>query len=465
MLAAPADGMRVDCAVWYFATAIPGNGPKADTLVSVLRRLDLRAAVPSAAEVRRLFPRAAVDVDVAVDAVRPVCDDVRDRGDAAVLDAAERFDRVRPASLRVPAEALAEALAALDPAVRDALTEAIRRARLVHRAQLREPVTVEVAPGTRVTERWIPVERVGLYVPGGRVAYPSSVVMNVVPAQEAGVGSLAVASPPQADNGGLPHPVVLAACALLGVDEVYAAGGAQAVAMFAYGTESCPPVDVVTGPGNVYVTAAKRLLRGLVGVDAEAGPTEVAILADDTARPDFVAADLIAQAEHDPMAACLLVTPSVELADAVDVELGKQVPVTRHRERVEESLRGQGGVAIVADIDAGLAVVDAWAAEHLEIQTADAAAVAARVRNAGAIFVGPYAPVPLGDYLAGSNHVLPTGATARHSGGLSVAAFQRQVHVIECDEAGLADVAPRIAALGRAEDLTGHVDAVEVRSR
>ncbi|MBX6390884.1 MAG: histidinol dehydrogenase, partial [Frankia sp.] len=288
-------------------------------------------------------------------------------------------------------------------------------------------------------------------------------------------GSLAVVSPPQRDlsgpggtpgpDHGLPHPVVLAACHLLGVDEVYAVGGAQAVAMLAHGTESCPPVDVVTGPGNVYVAAAKRLLRGLVGIDAEAGATEVAILADDTADPAYVAADLIAQAEHDPMAACLLVTPSAELADAVEVELGKQVPVTRHRERVEEALAGQGAVAVVDDIDAALRVVNAWAAEHLEIHTADAHAVAARVRHAGAVFVGPYAPVPLGDYLAGSNHVLPTGGTARHSSGLAVAAFQRQVHVVECTREALAEIAPRIAALGAAEDLLAHVDAVEVRSR
>jgi histidinol dehydrogenase len=451
----------------------------ADTLDCVWRRLDFRGTAPSPVEIRRRLPRAAVDVDVALEVVRPVCDDVRDRGDVAVLDATERFDGVRPAALRVAAAELRRALAELDPAVRDALTEAIRRTRLVHRAQLREPVTIEVAPGTTVTERWVPVDRVGLYVPGGRVAYPSSVVMNVVPAQEAGVGSLAVASPPRRDrtaaaagpsgadpgDASLPHPVVLAACELLGVDEVYAVGGAQAVAMLAHGTESCPPVDVVTGPGNVYVTAAKRLLRGVVGVDAEAGPTEIAILADDTADPAFVDADLIAQAEHDPMAACLLVTPSTELADAVEIELEKQVPATRHRERVTEALTGQGAVAIVDDVDAGLRVVDAWAAEHLEIQTVDAGAVAARVRHAGAIFVGPYAPVPLGDYLAGSNHVLPTGGTARHSGGLAVAAFQRQVHVVECTREALADIAPRIAALGAAEDLLAHVDAVEVRSR
>ncbi|WP_131747076.1 histidinol dehydrogenase [Frankia sp. Cppng1_Ct_nod] len=431
----------------------------------MLRKLDLRGSLPSPAQLRRLLPRAALDVDAAMDAVRPVCDDVRDRGDAAVLDAGERFDGVRPATVRVAPDALTDALAGLDTAVRDALEEAIRRTRLVHRAQRRDPVTIEVAPGTRVTERWIAVERVGLYVPGGRVAYPSSVVMNVVPAQEAGVDSLALASPPQAEFGGLPHPTVLAACALLGVDEVYAVGGAQAIAMFAHGTSGCPAVDVVTGPGNIYVTAAKRLLRGLVGVDAEAGPTEVAILADDTADPAYVAADLVGQAEHDPMAACLLVTPSVELLDAVEVELGKQVPATRHRERVEAALAGQGAAAVVDDVDAGLTVVNAWAAEHLEIQTADPAAVAARVRNAGAVFVGPWAPVSLGDYLAGSNHVLPTGGTARYSGGLAVSAFQRQVHVVECDRDALTEVASRIAALGGAEDLIAHVDAVEVRVR
>ncbi|WP_322762556.1 histidinol dehydrogenase [Frankia sp. Cr2] len=431
----------------------------------MLRKLDLRAGLPSAPALRGLLPRAALDVEAALDAVRSVCDDVRDRGDAAVLDAGERFDGVRPAAVRVAPDALTDALDQLDPGVRDALTEAIRRCRLVHRAQRRESLTIDVAAGTRVTERWLPVERVGLYVPGGRVAYPSSVVMNTVPAQEAGVGSIALASPPQVEFGGLPHPTILAACAMLGVDEVYAAGGAQAIAMFAHGTAGCPAVDVVTGPGNIYVTAAKRLLRGLVGVDAEAGPTEVAILADDTADPAHVAADLIAQAEHDPMAACMLVTASTELADAVEIELAKQVPATRHRERVEAALAGQGVVVLVADTDAGLAVVNAWAAEHLEIQTADAAAVAARVRNAGAVFVGPWAPVSLGDYLAGSNHVLPTGGTARHSGGLSVSVFQRQVHVVECDRDALVQVAPRVAALGGAEDLIAHVDAVEVRLR
>ena len=426
----------------------------------MLNRLDLRGAA-LARDLRGVLPRAAVDVQSTVETVRPVCDDVHARGDAAVLDATERFDGVRPDGLRVPAEALKVALESLDPAVRDALEEATRRARLVHEAQRRSDVTVEVAPGSRVTERWVPVRRVGLYVPGGRVAYPSSVVMNVVPAQVAGVESLAVASPPA--DGPLPHPAILAACALLGVEEVYAVGGAQAIAMFAYGTETCPPVDVVTGPGNVYVTAAKRLLRGIIGVDAEAGATEIGILADDTASPVHVAADLIAQAEHDPLAACLLVSPSTALLDAVDVELARQIPLTRHRERVETALAGQGAAVLVDDVDAGLRVVDEWAAEHLEVQTEDAAGVAARVRNAGAIFVGSYAPVSLGDYLAGSNHVLPTGGTARHTSGLSVQSFLRGVHVIECDRDALAAVAPRVAALGGAEDLQAHVDAVHVR--
>ena len=410
-----------------------------------------------------MLPRAALDVGAAVETIRPVCDDVRDRGDAAVREATARFDKVQLTDIRVPESALKDALEQLDPAVRDALEEAARRAKLVHEAQRPRDVTVEVAPGSRVTERWVPVARVGLYVPGGRVAYPSSVVMNVIPALAAGVGSLAVASPPQADNGGLPHPAVLAACALLGVDEVYAVGGAQAIAMFAHGTESCPPVDIVTGPGNVYVAAAKRHLRGIIGVDAEAGATEVGILADDSADPVHVAADLVAQAEHDPLAACLLVSDSEALLDAVETELARQVAVTRHREGVEAALAGQSAGVLVDDLDQGLTVVDAWAAEHLEIQTRDAPSVAARVRNAGAIFVGAYAPVSLGDYLAGSNHVLPTGGTARHTSGLSVYSFLRQVHVVECTREALEAVAPRVRALGGAEDLTAHVDAVRVR--
>jgi histidinol dehydrogenase len=401
--------------------------------------------------------------------IRPVLEAVRDQGAAAVLDACERFDGVRPASLRVPADVIDRAATELDPAVRRALQVSIERARRVHADQRRVDVVTDVVPGGTVTERWLPVARVGLYVPGGRAVYPSSVVMNVVPAQEAGVASLAVVSPPQKDFDGWPHPTVLAACSLLGVDEVYAVGGAQAVAMLAYGVtlpdgSRCEPVDLVTGPGNIYVTAAKRELQGIIGIDSEAGPTEVAILADDTADPQYVAADLISQAEHDVIAAAVLVTTSDALAEAVLAEVRAQVASTKHVERITEALTGvQSAVIVVRDIDQGLAVVDAYAAEHLEIHTRHARDVAMRVRNAGAIFVGPWAPVSLGDYCAGSNHVLPTMGAARHSSGLSVQSFLRGVHVIEYDRPALIDVAEHVIALANAEDLPGHGDAITVR--
>ena len=429
----------------------------------MISRVDLRGTQGGPDTYRSVLPRARLDVEAALEAVRPICDDVRARGAAAVRAATRELDGVDVESTPVPARALEQALADLDPAVRAALEEAVRRTRAVSEAQRRDEVTVPVAAGGSVTERWLPVRRVGLYVPGGLVAYPSSVVMNVVPAQVAGVRSLAVASPPQPAYGGLPHPAVLAACALLGVDEVHAVGGAQAVAMFAYGTDDCAPVDMVTGPGNVYVAAAKRLLRGVVGIDAEAGPTEIGILADETADPAYVAADLVAQAEHDPNAACLLVTPTSRLLDAVDAELTRQVAGTRHRQRVETALRGQSAAVLVDDLEQGLAVVDEWAAEHLEVLTADARSWADRVTGAGAVFVGPWSPVSLGDYLAGSNHVLPTGGTARHTGGLTVQSFLHAVHVIEYDHDGLAGVAAHIDALGAAEDLPAHVAAVRVR--
>jgi histidinol dehydrogenase len=427
----------------------------------VIRRIDLRGTEPDLASV---LPRAALDVEAALARVRPICDDVRDRGDDALLDLSERFDGVRPPSLRVPADALSWALEVLDPQVRAAMEESIRRVRLVHRDQRRTETTTQVVPGGTVTERWVPVDRVGLYVPGGIAPLSSSVIMNVVPAQVAGVASIAVASPPQREFGGLPHPATLAACALLGVTEVYAVGGAQAVAMFAYGTRSCPRVALVTGPGNIWVVAAKRLLKGRIGIDAEAGPTEIAILADDSADPAHVAADLISQAEHDPLAAAVLVTPSEGLAAAVEAELVVQVAATKHVERITASLGGQqSGIVLVDDIDTGLDVVNAYAAEHLEIQTADAAAVAARVRNAGAVFVGAWAPVSLGDYCAGSNHVLPTGGCACHSSGLSVQSFLRGIHVVDYTRDALRDVAAHVVAFAGAEDLPAHAAAVHAR--
>ncbi|GHJ29084.1 MULTISPECIES: histidinol dehydrogenase [Streptomyces] len=432
----------------------------------MISRIDLRGtAFPEGGIDRDLLPRAELDVEAALEKVRPICDDVRHRGTAALIDYAHRFDGVAIERVRVPAEALERALAELDPAVRAALEESIRRARLVHRDQRRADHTTQVVPGGTVTERWVPVERVGLYVPGGRSVYPSSVVMNVVPAQEAGVGSMAVASPPQSEFDGLPHPTILAACALLGVQEVYAAGGAQAVAMFAYGTEECRPVSMVTGPGNIWVAAAKRLLKGRIGIDAEAGPTEIAILADATADPVHVAADLISQAEHDPLAASVLVTDSEELATAVEKELEVQVAATKHVEdRIRPALSGrQSGIVLVDGLEQGLAVVDAYAAEHLEIQTEDAPAVAARVRNAGAIFVGAWAPVSLGDYAAGSNHVLPTGGCACHSSGLSVQSFLRGIHVVDYSREALAEVAGHVVTLAEAEDLPAHGAAVKAR--
>jgi histidinol dehydrogenase len=430
----------------------------------VLRRLDLTAA--DTAGLRGLLPRAAVDVRAALESVTPLVEAVAAHGYSAVREATLRFDGVDVPEPRVSAAALAAASAGLDPAVRDALVEAIRRARVVHEAQLRERVDVQVVPGGTVTERWVPVRRVGLYVPGGLAVYPSSVVMNVVPAQVAGVESIAVFSPAQKEFGGLPHPTVLAACGLLGVDEVYAVGGAQAIALAAYGDTglSIEPVDVITGPGNVYVAAAKRLVRGVVGIDAEAGPTEIAVLADGTADPVHVAADLISQAEHDTLAASVLVTDSVALADAVDVEVERQVGLTKHVERIRAALSGQqSATVIVRDLEQGLAVVDAYAAEHLEVITADARAWAERVRNAGCIFVGPHAPVSLGDYCAGSNHVLPTGGTARHSSGLSVQSFLKGVHLVEYSRDALIDVAPHVLALADAEDLPAHGAAVAVR--
>ncbi|MFI7395177.1 histidinol dehydrogenase [Streptomyces tendae] len=438
----------------------------------MISRIDLRGeALPEGPALRDLLPRADFDVAAALDKVRPICEAVHHRGDAALIDFAEQFDGVRLDQVRVPAAALTRALAELDPAVRAALEESIRRARLVHREQRRTTHTTQVVPGGSVTEKWVPVDRVGLYAPGGRSVYPSSVIMNVVPAQEAGVPSIALASPAQApafENdpaGGLPHPTILAACALLGVDEVYAAGGATAVAMFAYGTESCPPANMVTGPGNIWVAAAKRFFTGKIGIDAEAGPTEIAVLADSTADPVHVASDLISQAEHDPLAAAVLVTDSVELADAVAKELQPQVEATKHIEdRIRPALAGrQSAIVLVDGLEEGLRVVDAYGAEHLEIQTADAAAVADRVRNAGAIFVGPWAPVSLGDYAAGSNHVLPTGGCACHSSGLSVQSFLRGIHIVDYTRDALAEVAHHVVTLAEAEDLPAHGAAIKAR--
>lgn len=431
----------------------------------MIRRVDFRGSRLTKAGYQKLLPRATLDINQAMKTVGPILARVKNGSISDLLDLSFEFDGVRPPALRVSQRDLDQALTNLDPAVRAALELSIERIRKVHNDQRRKEIKTSVVDGGIVTERWIPVDRVGLYVPGGRAVYPSSVMMNVIPAQIAEVASIAVASPPQKEFGGLPHPTILATCALLGINEVYAIGGAQAIGLFAYGMdEVCEKCDLVTGPGNIYVAAAKRALRGVIGIDSEAGPTEIAILADSSADPIHIAADLISQAEHDVIAAAVLVTDSQELAEAVEIELNRQVPLTKHAERIRTALSGiQSAIALVDDIVQGLDVVNAYAAEHLEIQTRDARTVSANIRNAGAVFIGAFTPVSLGDYSAGSNHVLPTGGCACHSSGLSVATFLRGLHFIEYDEKAFRDIAPTVITLAEAEDLPAHGQAMSAR--
>ena len=435
-----------------------------------LRTIDVRQATGAdggaRTDYRAVVPRASFDVEHAVAVVEPVIEAVRRRGTDALAEYGERFDRIVPPSFRVPADVLARCADELDADVRSAFMESIRRRRVVAELEKHPPLLrAELAPGAVVEVKSLPVRRVGLYVPGGLAPLASSVLMNVVPAQVAGVESLAVATPPSRDHGGWPHPNILGLCHLLGVDEVYAVGGAQAIAMFAYGVEGlCEPVDLVTGPGNIYVVAAKRSLRGVIGIDSEAGPTEIMVLADDSADPAHVAADLISQAEHDPAAGSVLVTDSPQLAASVEALLDSRIDALDNTDRIRTALSGpQSAIVLVDDLEQGLAVADAYGAEHLEVQTRDAHAVAHRVRNAGAIFVGSHSPVPLGDYSAGSTHVLPTAGASRHSSGLTTRSFLRTVHVIEYTAEALAEIAPTVEAFAAAELLPGHAAAIAVR--
>jgi histidinol dehydrogenase len=431
----------------------------------MIRTLDLRGTKLSKAGYQRAIPRATLDIAAAMVAIEPILKRVKNGNEEDLLALAEEFDGVRPIQIRVPQSALDQALLELDPKVRTALERSIERIKLVHNDQIRSEKTTRVVDGGTVTERWIPVDRVGLYVPGGRAVYPSSVLMNVIPAQIAKVSSIAVASPPQKEFGGLPHPTILAACALLGITEVYAVGGAQAIALFAYGmdnlSEKC---DLVTGPGNIYVAAAKRALRGVIGIDSEAGPTEIAILADESARAADVASDLISQAEHDVIAAAVLVTNSEKLAQEVINELTARVAKTKHSVRIREALSGvQSAIVLVDSIEQGLDVVNAYAAEHLEIQTLNSVSDSLKIRNAGAIFIGRFSPVSLGDYSAGSNHVLPTGGCACHSSGLSVQTFLRGLHYIEYSKDAFVDIAETVITLANSEDLPAHGEAMTAR--
>jgi histidinol dehydrogenase len=431
----------------------------------VIRTVDLRGKSLDKAGYQAELPRAQLDVAQAMVLIEPILRRVQHGSEADLIALAQEFDGVTPASIRVPQSALDQALAQLDPAIRSALEESASRIRKVHNDQVRGETRTTVVDGGTVTEKWVPVDRVGLYVPGGRAVYPSSVMMNVIPAQIAQVQSIAVASPPQKEFGGLPHPTILATCALLGITEVYAVGGAQAIALFGYGMKGvAQKCDLVTGPGNIYVAAAKRALRGIIGIDSEAGPTEIAILADESALAADVAADLISQAEHDVIAAAVLVTTSTQLAKEVETELEKRVAITKHSERIRAALTGiQSAIVLVDSVDQGLDVVNAYAAEHLEIQTKSAARDAAQIRNAGAVFIGRFSPVSLGDYSAGSNHVLPTGGCACHSSGLSVQTFLRGLHFIEYDQKAFTDILDTVVTLANSEDLPAHGEAMTAR--
>lgn len=431
----------------------------------MIRRVDLRGKRLSKSEINKAIPRAKLDVMAAMQIVTPILEQVRVGAESDLIKLAEKFDGVAPTKIRVPKAELDTALLELDPKVRTALEIAAERIRKVHKDQIRSEKVTEVVSGATVTEKWVPVDRVGLYVPGGRAVYPSSVLMNVIPAQIAKVPSIAVASPPQIDNNGWPNKTILATCALLGIEEVYAIGGAQAIALFAYGMAGvCEKADLVTGPGNIYVAAAKRALRGEIGIDSEAGPTEIAILADESAIASDVATDLISQAEHDVIAAAVLVTDSLALADEVEFELGKRVPKTKHSERIATALSSQqSAIVLVDDMAQGLDVVNAYAAEHLEIQTKNATKLAKSIRNAGAVFVGRFAPVSLGDYAAGSNHVLPTGGCACHSSGLSVQSFLRGLHFVQYDQASFNAIAETVITLANSEDLPAHGEAITAR--
>jgi len=434
-----------------------------------MRVVDLRGRQLSKSGYQELLPRAPLDINSALSDIKPILDSVKNGDESTLLELSSRFDGIAPQSLRVPKAVMSSALTTLDPQLREIITESVRRVRIVHRDQQRGATTTRVVDGGEVQERWVPVDRVGLYVPGGRAVYPSSVVMNVVPAQIAGVPSIAVASPAQKENDGWPHPTILAACALLGVDEVYAMGGAQAIAAFAYGVkngenEILEPVDLVTGPGNIYVAAAKRALRGTIGIDSEAGPTEIAVVADSTANPEDVAADLISQAEHDTIAAAILITDSVKLAEEVQVRVQQRTFRTKHSARITEALSGvQSAIVLTDNLEQSLDIANAYAAEHLELLVADPQSASEKIRNAGAVFLGRFAPVSLGDYLAGSNHVLPTGGCACHSSGLSVQTFLRGLHFVSYSERAFREIAASVITFAQAEDLPAHGEAIAAR--
>ncbi len=431
----------------------------------MVRRITWEAEV-TAKSVQALLPRSKANGGEISEAVAQLIEEVRSGGALALKTHAEKFDGVVPENFRVPPAALQDALSHIDSNLRGAIEESIRRVRVVSQAQMPKKIETVVTEGGSVSLNFRPVDSAGVYVPGGKAVYPSSVVMNVVPAQVAQVGRIVMVSPAQKSNGGLPDPTVLATAALLGVDEVYALGGAGAVAALAYGVSDIglDPVQIITGPGNIYVATAKQLVRSQVAIDSEAGPTEIMVIADEEANPRWVAADLISQAEHDENAAAILLTDSRSLIDAVELELSKQIPAATNRTRIETALSGQqSALVLVADIEQAVAIANEYATEHLEIQVQDGASLVKQIRNAGAVFMGPYSPVSLGDYLAGSNHVLPTGEQAKRSAGLSVYSFLRPQQTVSYSKQALAEVSDELAIFAKAEGLPGHGDAVSIR--
>lgn len=431
----------------------------------MIQTIDLRDSLPPANKLSSLIPRASLDASAAVEQVLPLIDSVQLRGESALREQALTFDGVSGHTLRVPQSDLDDALEECDPDLRLALETMIARLRSASHAQVPADQITHIGDGASIRQRWHPVRRVGLYAPGGKAVYPSSVVMNVVAAQTAGVSSIALASPAQPQTGGV-HPTILTAAALLGVTEVYAIGGAGAIAAFAYGVPAIDllPVDVVTGPGNIFVAAAKRVVNGIVGIDAEAGTTEILVIADEYADPRFIAADLLSQAEHDDAAASVLVTTSPQLLQAVEVELEALVSRTEHEERARAALSGpQSALILVDSLQSAATVSNVYAPEHLSVQTESNDSVLAQIDNAGAIFLGAYTPVSLGDYLAGSNHVLPTGGTARFASGLGAHTFLRPQQIVEYTRDALHEATEELVTLAHAEGLPAHGSAAQVR--
>lgn len=432
----------------------------------MMRLLDLRGKTPTEIDINLLVPRASLDISKAVDQILPLLAAVKANGSTELIRVSQERDGIDPRPIRVEKNELHQALQQISPDLRKAIETAIARVRKFSEETKPHSISVQLGKGATVSQRWQPVDSVGLYVPGGKAVYPSSVVMNVVPAQVAGVPRLAIATPGQREFGGRPHPSVLATAELLGVDEIYCMGGPAAIAAFAYGLPDVPlePVRMVTGPGNIFVAAAKRALRGTIGIDSEAGTTEILIVADSSSDPRLIAYDLISQAEHDEAAASVLITDSLEIAEAVGRAVTELAPITANSARVLSALNGQQSAIVVVDsLELALNLASEYSTEHLEIHTADDHKSLEKISNAGAIFLGKSSPVSLGDYMAGSNHVLPTGQQAKFGSGLSVFSFLRAQQVIDYNEAALAEVANQVDLFARTEGLPAHGEAILAR--